>query len=228
MEHHIEEILHRAYGDLKRPWTCRTAVRCQPASPEQAEPDLQLAGTPDVAVTESAVDRHMEAGVRARLQSIPDWRGLNNPWMPNDEEEVQYSYINLQQNPERFTGYQVSAIADPVAWLAVSCALICSLHNHGCCAAATRDFTCSRICRSYATDRLLSSTGRISHEDMGSHLLAELFHQHQRPGHMHRAAGLLPPHLRCQRRTSRPSLHSSPRGSPAARNSADVNAEFHC
>ena len=62
-----------------------------------------------MAVTESAVDRHVEAGVRARLQSIPDWRGLNNPWMPNDEEDVQYSYINLQQNPERFTGYQARA-----------------------------------------------------------------------------------------------------------------------
>ena len=60
-------------------------------------------------MAESAVDRTVEAGVRARLHSIADWRGLNNPWMPNDEEEVQYSYINLRQNPERYTGYQVSA-----------------------------------------------------------------------------------------------------------------------
>ncbi len=75
-----------------------------------------------MAVTESAVDRHVEAGVRARLQSIPDWRGLNNPWMPNDEEDVQYSYINLQQNPERFTGYQARASLDSV--LACSVILI--------------------------------------------------------------------------------------------------------
>ncbi len=75
-----------------------------------------------MAVTESAVDRHVEAGVRARLQSIPDWRGLNNPWMPNDEEDVQYSYINLQQNPERFTGYQ--ARASPGSVLACSAVLV--------------------------------------------------------------------------------------------------------
>ena len=65
------------------------------------------------------MDRHVEAGVRARLQTISDWRGLNNPWMPNDEEEVQYSYINLQQNPERFTGYQARSSHDAVLLLSV-------------------------------------------------------------------------------------------------------------
>lgn len=45
--------------------------------------------------------------VRERLLSIPDWRGFNNPWMPNDEEAVEYSYINLKKNPERYTGYKV-------------------------------------------------------------------------------------------------------------------------
>ena len=70
----------------------------------------RLAGTPDVVVAESAVDRTVDAGVRARLHSVADWRGLNNPWMPNDEEDVQYSYINLRQNPERYTGYQVRVV----------------------------------------------------------------------------------------------------------------------
>ena len=66
-----------------------------------------LAGAPDVAVAESAVDRTVEAKMRAALLSIPGWRGFNNPWMPDDEEDVEYSYINLQQNPERYTGYKV-------------------------------------------------------------------------------------------------------------------------
>ena len=74
-----------------------------------AEPESRMgfAGTPDVVAAESAVDRTVESGLRERLLSIPDWRGFNNPWMPNDEEAVEYSYINLQKNPERYTGYKV-------------------------------------------------------------------------------------------------------------------------
>lgn len=60
-----------------------------------------------MAVSESAVDRTVEVGVRERLLSIPNWRGFNNPWMPIDEADVEYSYINLKQNPERYTGYKV-------------------------------------------------------------------------------------------------------------------------
>lgn len=30
--------------------------------------------------------------------------------MPLDEEDVDFSYINLQQNPERYTGYKVRAL----------------------------------------------------------------------------------------------------------------------
>ena len=80
-----------------------------------------------MAVAESAVDRHVEAGVRARLRSIADWRGLNNPWMPNDEEEVQYSYINLQNNPERFTGYQASAVLQCTRDWALHCGFASSM-----------------------------------------------------------------------------------------------------
>ena len=56
---------------------------------------------------ESAVDRRVDEEVRARLVSIRGWRGLNNPWMHEDEHDVDYSYINLVANPERYTGYKV-------------------------------------------------------------------------------------------------------------------------
>jgi hypothetical protein len=35
------------------------------------------------------------------------WRGFNNPWMAEGEEEEDYLYINLLTNPERYTGYKV-------------------------------------------------------------------------------------------------------------------------
>ena len=56
---------------------------------------------------EFAVDRTMDAAVKQRLVSLPGWRGFDNPWMPEDDTEVDYSYINLAVNPERFTGYKV-------------------------------------------------------------------------------------------------------------------------
>jgi hypothetical protein len=40
------------------------------------------------------------------------WRGFNNPWMAppaEGEEEEDYLYINLLNNPERYTGYKVCA-----------------------------------------------------------------------------------------------------------------------
>lgn len=35
------------------------------------------------------------------------WRGLDNPWMEGGEENETYTYINLLNNPERYTGYKV-------------------------------------------------------------------------------------------------------------------------
>ena len=58
---------------------------------------------------ESAVDRAVDEGTRAKLVAIRGWRGLDNPWMREDEDEegLDYSYINLLANPERYTGYKV-------------------------------------------------------------------------------------------------------------------------
>lgn len=55
---------------------------------------------------ESTVDRTMDAEVVKRLVSLPSWHGFNNPWMPEDDSDVEFSYINLMVNPERYTGYK--------------------------------------------------------------------------------------------------------------------------
>lgn len=55
------------------------------------------------------MDRRVDEEVRARLVSIRGWRGLNNPWMHEDEADADFSYINLVANPERYTGYKARA-----------------------------------------------------------------------------------------------------------------------
>uniref|UniRef100_A0A1D1ZRV9 Endoplasmic oxidoreductin-1 n=2 Tax=Auxenochlorella protothecoides TaxID=3075 RepID=A0A1D1ZRV9_AUXPR len=58
------------------------------------------------AAQESALDRTLQPDIRRALLAVPDWRGYRNPWMPEaDDAGVEYAYINLQRNPERFTGY---------------------------------------------------------------------------------------------------------------------------
>lgn len=53
------------------------------------------------------MDRSMEPGMKKQLQGIAGWRGMNNPWMPEDDGDIEFSYINLLENPERYTGYKV-------------------------------------------------------------------------------------------------------------------------
>jgi Endoplasmic Reticulum Oxidoreductin 1 (ERO1) len=60
--------------------------------------------------TAAASVQRVDEGTRSRLLNIRGWRGFNNPWMPLDEEDVDFSYINLQQNPERYTGYKVTPL----------------------------------------------------------------------------------------------------------------------
>ncbi|KAL3154147.1 hypothetical protein ABBQ32_013672 [Trebouxia sp. C0010 RCD-2024] len=55
---------------------------------------------------ESAVRRTVGANMQAQLLNIPSWRGFNNPWMAEDDQDVDFSYINLVDNPERYTGYK--------------------------------------------------------------------------------------------------------------------------
>ncbi len=57
---------------------------------------------------ESAVDRTINDSMKTRLLSVRGWSGFHNPWMPQsgDDANVEYSYINLLRNPERYTGYK--------------------------------------------------------------------------------------------------------------------------
>eukprot|EP00884_Botryococcus_braunii_P002582 jgi/Botrbrau1/12324/Bobra.0205s0022.1 len=82
-------------GEVPRPWTDAEAP--PPLAPVLCESTTEA---------ESAVDRTVEPAVKQRLLNIRGWRGFNNPWMPGDDSDVQYSYINLLKNPERYTGYK--------------------------------------------------------------------------------------------------------------------------
>eukprot|EP00775_Hariotina_reticulata_P013591 gene13591-13716_t len=56
---------------------------------------------------EGQVDRSLEPGMKQQLIThSKGWRGINNPWMAEGEEDEQFQYINLLVNPERYTGYK--------------------------------------------------------------------------------------------------------------------------
>jgi hypothetical protein len=42
--------------------------------------------------------------VQAQLLNLKGWRGFNNPWHAEGEDQEEYLYINLLANPERYTG----------------------------------------------------------------------------------------------------------------------------
>ena len=53
------------------------------------------------------MDRSLSSRAEEQLQALPGWKGLDNPWLPEADDSVEYSYINLLVNPERYTGYTV-------------------------------------------------------------------------------------------------------------------------
>lgn len=53
------------------------------------------------------MERKVDPKVKTQLQGIPGWRGINNPWMPEDDQDLDFAYINLLENVERYTGYKV-------------------------------------------------------------------------------------------------------------------------
>lgn len=58
---------------------------------------------------ESTVNRSLAGNMQEELMKLVGWAGLDNPWLPETDANVEYSYINLQVNPERYTGYTVSS-----------------------------------------------------------------------------------------------------------------------
>lgn len=60
---------------------------------------------------ESAVNQEMDPAVKQSLiQHSKGWRGINNPWMADGDDDEEFQYINLVVNPERYTGYKVRAV----------------------------------------------------------------------------------------------------------------------
>ena len=53
------------------------------------------------------MDKGVGQAMHQQLQQVPAWRSFHNPWLPEDDAEQDFSYINLQANPERYTGYEV-------------------------------------------------------------------------------------------------------------------------
>ena len=68
------------------------------------------------------------ANMKEQLLNIPVWRGFNNPWMAEDDQDVDFSYINLVDNPERYTGYKVLALPHPCTCLVSASKPCCTLH----------------------------------------------------------------------------------------------------
>lgn len=88
-----------------------SVCECEPE--EVPEPWRAVEGlTCDNVKKQSDVDRSIQPAVKEKLVQIRDWRGWRNPWMPSDNDdgtnndEVEYSYINLVVNQEKYTGYK--------------------------------------------------------------------------------------------------------------------------
>ncbi|KAK9850278.1 hypothetical protein WJX84_007666 [Apatococcus fuscideae] len=63
-------------------------------------------GSTSMVEAESAVKRESNPATNEQLGQISNWRGFNNPWLPDDDQAVDFSYVNLVENPERYTGYK--------------------------------------------------------------------------------------------------------------------------
>lgn len=62
------------------------------------------------------MQRKVDPNVKTKLQGISGWRGINNPWMPEDDGDMDFAYINLLENVERYTGYKVFPVIFNTAW----------------------------------------------------------------------------------------------------------------
>ncbi|KAG1679286.1 hypothetical protein FOA52_009316 [Chlamydomonas sp. UWO 241] len=87
-------------SEIPEPW------RTEAAAHAPLEHAGQGAGEKGCSDPISPVDRYVETAAEANLMRVPNWSGLNNPWVPEDDAGVDYIYVNLQLNPERYTGYK--------------------------------------------------------------------------------------------------------------------------
>lgn len=85
-----------------------SVCECEPdeiPEPWRKEEEMHDKESCDSLQRESNIDRTILPSMKAKLMSVHDWKGYRNPWMP-DENGVEYSYINLLRNGERYTGYK--------------------------------------------------------------------------------------------------------------------------
>lgn len=95
----------RGWGRLPE-LTCALAPHLSTSIPAHKHRDTD-AHAVEQAEGEAAVDRTLVSGAAERLLALQGWKGLDNPWLPELDADVEFSYINLLVNPERYTGYTV-------------------------------------------------------------------------------------------------------------------------
>eukprot|EP00887_Chlorella_sp_A99_P007988 scaffold12.g7988.t1 len=83
-----------------------SVCECEPHEVPEPWRKAETVDSCESAQRESDVDRTLQPSMKARLLSVRDWRGYRNPWMPEGDEGVDYAYINLVRNEERYTGYK--------------------------------------------------------------------------------------------------------------------------
>lgn len=88
-------------SEVPQPWLAAEAACARSVPSQLGQCDVVQCG----AELASLVDRQVEPAVQAALLNLKGWRGYNNPWMAEGEDDEQYEYINLLANPERYTGY---------------------------------------------------------------------------------------------------------------------------
>ncbi|KAG1676511.1 hypothetical protein FOA52_000054 [Chlamydomonas sp. UWO 241] len=91
-------------GEVPKPWlAAEQRVPCNAAAQKEAG---GCDDTKCAAELDATVDRGLDPGMQQQLLQLKGWRGYNNPWMAEGDEDEEYLYINLLSNPERYTGYQ--------------------------------------------------------------------------------------------------------------------------
>lgn len=100
--------------EIPQPWVSAESQKQCAAGRQPAADVYAEAGSSNSSSCESGegpntmVNKEVEPSFQAALLNLKGWRGFNNPWMAEGEDNEEYEYINLLENPERYTGYQVS------------------------------------------------------------------------------------------------------------------------
>lgn len=81
--------------ELPKTWATRASSEAMDTIEQQSCDDVQH---------ESDVDRAIQEDIKNKLE-----KSYGNPWMPEEKQKddnIEYTYVNLLRNPERYTGYK--------------------------------------------------------------------------------------------------------------------------